>query len=162
MSVKTTDLCDEYAAELTICKEEFRSYGKRKAFSGPISTAKVLEDNVLVKQQLETIPAGHVLVVDGGGSRNCALLGDRLAGIAIERGLAGIIVNGCVRDTADLAQMDIGVLALGSHPLKSKKEGKGATDITVAFGEVQWKPGNVVYADEDGIVTAKRDLAQQQ
>src|SRR5690625_5729104 len=116
MSFKTTDLCDEFSNELAICKQGFKSYGGKQAFSGPISTVKVLEDNVLVKNALETIPKGHVLVVDGGGSNNCALLGDRLAGIAVKRSLAGIIVYGCVRDTADLAHMDVGVLALGSNP----------------------------------------------
>jgi len=158
MSFKTTDLCDEFSSELAICKQEFQSYGGKQAFSGPISTVKVLEDNVLVKQSLETIPKGHVLVVDGGGSNNCALLGDRLAGIAVNRGLAGIIVYGCVRDTADLAHMDVGVLALRSNPLKSKKAGKGDTDIAVSFGEVEWKPGNYVYVDEDGVIVSERAL----
>jgi len=99
-----------------------------------------------------------VLVVDGGGSNNCALLGDRLAGIAVKRGLAGIIVYGCVRDTADLVHMDVGVLALGSNPLKSNKEGKGEADTAVSFGEVEWKPGNYVYVDEDGVIISERAL----
>lgn len=159
MTFKTTDLCDTFSNELTVCKQEFQSYGQKRAFSGPISTVKVLEDNVLVKSALEIIPKGHVLVVDGGGSRNCALLGDRLAAIAVKRELAGIIVYGCVRDTADLANMDVGVLALGPNPLKSEKSGKGETDIAVTFGEVEWVPGNYVYADEDGVVVSERELA---
>jgi len=158
MSFKTTDLCDKFSNELAICKQEFKSFGGKQAFSGPISTVKVLEDNVLVKNALETIPKGHVLAVDGGGSKNCALLGDRLAGIAVKRNLAGIIVYGCVRDTADLAHMDVGVLALGSNPLKSRKEGKGEADIAVTFGEVEWKPGNYVYGDEDGVIVSERAL----
>lgn len=158
MTFKTTDLCDDFSSELAICKQEFRYYGRKRAFSGLVSTVKVLEDNVLVKDALETIPKGHVLVVDGGGSRNCALLGDRLTGIAVSRGLAGIIVYGCVRDTADLADMDVGVLALGSNPLKSIKEGKGERDTAVTFGEVEWKPGNYVYVDEDGVIVAEREL----
>src|SRR5699024_7271843 len=128
------------------------------AFSGPISTVQVLEDNVLVKEALETIPEGHVLVVDGGGSRNCALMGDRLAAIAVQRGLAGVIINGCIRDAADLATMDLGVLALGKNPLKSQKRGNGATNVPVTFGGVSWKPGNYVYADEDGVIVAEREL----
>ncbi|MEW9677293.1 ribonuclease E activity regulator RraA [Lentibacillus sp. L22] len=159
MSLKTTDLCDEFANELSICMQEFQSFGKRTAFSGPISTVKVLEDNVLVKAALETIPKGHVLVVDGGGSKNCALMGDNLAAIGMERGLAGIIIYGCIRDTADINNMDIGVRALGKNPLKSQKKGDGETDIPVTFGGVDWTPGDYVYVDEDGVVVAKRKLA---
>src|SRR5699024_2701512 len=107
---------------------------------------------------LETIPKGHELVVDGGGSNNCALLGDRLAGIAVNRGLAGIIGYGCVRDTADLDRMDVGVLVLRSNSIKSRKEGKGEADIAVTFGEVEWKPGNYVYVDEDGVIVSERAL----
>src|SRR5699024_8967962 len=158
MTWKTTDLCDEFAHELSICKQEFQSLGKKNAFSGPISTVQVLEDNVLVKEALQTIPQGHVLVVDGGGSRNCALMGDRLAAIAVKRELAGIIINGCVRDAADIANMDIGVLTLGKNPLKSHKKGNGERDIIVNFGGVQWKPGNYVYADEDGVILAEKAL----
>lgn len=158
MSFRTADLCDEFSQQLVICKQPFISYGKRRAFSGPISTVQVLEDNVLVKEALQSIPKGNVLVVDGGGSRNCALLGDRLAGIAVERELAGIIIHGCVRDAADLRDMDVGILSLGSNPLKSKKEGKGSRDVPVIFGEATWKPGNYIYADEDGIIIAEKKL----
>lgn len=158
MLLKTADLCDEFSNELTICKQPFTSYGLKKAFSGPISTVKVLEDNILVRESLETIPEGHILVVDGGASRNCALMGDRLAQIVVDRKLAGVIINGCIRDSADIAQMDVGVLALGTNPLKSDKEGKGEKEITLNFGEVKWKPGNVAYVDEDGIVISEKDL----
>jgi regulator of ribonuclease activity A len=158
MTFKTADLCDDFSKELEVCKVEFRSYGGRKRFFGPISTVKVWEDNVLVKEALQTIPKGNVLVVDGGGSKDCALLGDRLGEIAQERGLAGIIINGCVRDTVDLGNLEIGILALGSNPLKSKKEGKGERNVTVRFGDMEWKPGYYVYADEDGILIATRPL----
>lgn len=158
MNVKTADLCDDYSNELSICRLEFNSYGKQKMFSGPISTVSVFEDNVLVREALETIPEGHVLVVDGGGSRNCALMGDRLGEIAQERSLAGVIINGCVRDVAELAKLHIGILAIGSMPLKSKKEGKGSRNIPLQFGDITWEPGNYVYADEDGVILAKEKL----
>ena len=116
---------------------------------------------MLVKRALQTIPEGHVLVVDGGGSKRCALLGDRLGEIAEERKLSGIIINGCVRDTAALAELNIGVLALGSNPLKSIKRGEGEENIPVAFGEVKWVPGQYVYADEDGVVVAETPLQKQ-
>lgn len=158
MTFKTADLCDDFSEELSICKQAFISYGKRASFSGPISTVKILEDNVLVRAALETIPAGNVLVVDGEASRNCALMGDMLAAIAVKRELAGVIIYGCIRDTVDISTMDLGVLALGSNPLKSKKAGKGSTDITVTFGEVDWVPGDYVYVDEDGVILSKRAL----
>ncbi|MBO8171945.1 MAG: ribonuclease E activity regulator RraA [Bacillaceae bacterium] len=161
MKLKTADLCDRYSSELQVVRPSqfpFRSYGRKKSFSGPIVTVDVLEDNVLVKKAIETIPAGSVLVVDGHGSDKCALLGDRLAGIAVSRGISGIIINGYVRDSDELPDMDLGVLALGSMPLKSKKEGKGKEQVTLNFGGVEWKPGDYVYADEDGVVIATREL----
>ena len=161
-NMKTADLCDDFSEELNVCYLELKSYGGKKRFSGPIFTVKVFEDNVLVKRALQTIPEGHVLVVDGGGSKRCALLGDRLGEIAEERKLAGVIINGCVRDTAELAKLDIGVLALGSNPLKSIKRGEGEENITVTFGEVKWVPGHYVYADEDGVVVAEKPLEKQQ
>lgn len=136
----------------------FRSFGGKQQFSGPIATVKVFKDNVLVREALETVPEGSVLVVDGGGSKQCALMGDRLGEIAVSRGLAGVIINGCVRDSAELSQMEIGVMALAPMPLKSRKEGKGDRDIPVTFGGVNWEPGHYVYADEDGIVVSPRAL----
>ncbi|MFB5085605.1 ribonuclease E activity regulator RraA [Psychrobacillus sp. PGGUH221] len=158
MNFKTTDLCDDFSNEIQVIGSDFISYGKKKSFSGPISTVKVFEDNVLVKQSLETIPSGNVLVVDGGGSRRCALLGDRLGEIAQERGLAGVIINGCARDTSELSKLEIGIFALGSNPLKSQKAGKGEQDVAVQFLGVEWNPGYFVYADEDGVIISKRKL----
>jgi len=158
MMKKTADLCDEFGKELEVCQQEFRSYGKKKQFDGPISTVRVFEDNTLVKQSLETIPEGNVLVVDGGGSKRCALVGDMLGEIAVNRKLAGVIINGCVRDSAELAQLDIGILALGTNPLRSKKDGKGEKDIIVTFGGIDWNPGDYIYADEDGIVISSKKL----
>ena len=158
MEFKNADLCDVHAAKVEVCQAEFKSYGKKPKFYGPIATVKAFEDNVLVLEALETIPAGHVLVVDGGGSKRCALMGDRLAKIAQDRGLAGVIINGCVRDTEDLIHMEIGILALGSNPLKSKKEGKGERQVTVSFGGIQWQPGWHVYADQDGILLSEERL----
>ena len=158
MNVKTADLCDEYGKEVDVCQLEFKSYGEKRQLFGKISTVRVFADNVFVKKALETIPEGHVLVVDGGGSKRCALLGDRLGDIAAMRKLAGVIINGCVRDVAELKELDIGVLAIGSNPLRSEKKGKGDTDISVTFGGVTWNSGEYVYADEDGVIVSSRKL----
>lgn len=159
--MKTADLCDDFASELKVCTMEFRSYGKHKRFSGPIATVKVFEDNVFVKEALQTVPAGTVLVVDGGGSRRCALMGDRLGAIAEERQLAGVIINGCIRDAADIAEQEIGVMAIGTNPMKSIKVGKGQTNIPLQFGDIEWVPGHYVYADEDGIIVAERPVHEE-
>ncbi|UQD51158.1 S-adenosylmethionine--2-demethylmenaquinone methyltransferase [Bacillus methanolicus] len=158
MNFKTADLCDDFSNELEVCTLEFKSYGKKTSFYGPLYTVKVFEDNVLVKEALEDVPAGSVLVVDGGGSKRCALLGDRLGEIAERRGLAGVIINGCVRDTAELKDLHVGILAIGSNPLKSKKEGKGERNVPVIFGEVEWTPGKFAYADEDGVIVSNKKL----
>ncbi|MFD1427911.1 ribonuclease E activity regulator RraA [Kroppenstedtia sanguinis] len=156
--MKTADLCDSHSQKLQICEPILTSFGGKQQFSGPIHTVKVLEDNVLVRKALETLPEGSVLVVDGGGSKKCALMGDRLGEIAISRKLSGVIINGCIRDSAELAKMDLGVLALATMPLKSKKEGKGEQNITVQFGGVDWEPGHYVYIDEDGVVISPEKL----
>ncbi|MBY0155801.1 ribonuclease E activity regulator RraA [Cytobacillus oceanisediminis] len=158
MDFKTADLCDDHSKELLICQQEFKSYGQKRKFSGPISTVRVFEDNVLVVEALESIPEGSVLVVDGGGSKRCALMGDRLGEIAQSRKLAGVIIYGCVRDTVELGSLDTGILALGSNPLKSRKEGKGDRNIPVTFGGIDWKPGEYVYADEDGVIVSSKAL----
>ncbi len=155
---KTADLCDDHASTLQVCDLDFRSYGKRKRFSGKIETVNIYEDNVLFLEALESVPEGSVIVVNGGGSRKCALMGDRLAGIAASRGLAGVIINGCVRDSADLATIDVGIFALGTNPLKSHKRGEGERNGTFAFGGVIWNPGDYVYADEDGVIVSKQPL----
>lgn len=158
MNLKTTDICDRFPEEVEVCAPVFTSYGAVGSFSGPISTVEVYEDNVLVLEALEDLEPGSVLVVDGGGSKRCALLGDRLASIAASRGLAGIIINGCVRDSRDLAGINVGVLALATHPRRSGKEGEGRRDVPVEFGGVRWTPGHHVYADEDGVVLASTNL----
>ncbi|MCP1124222.1 ribonuclease E activity regulator RraA [Bacillus sp. 3103sda1] len=155
---RTTDLYDAYETEVEVCKPLFQSYGKKKQFHGKIATVKVKDDNVLVKQALETLPEGTVLVVDGEGSTNCALLGDNLANIAKERNLAGIIIYGCVRDCVELSKIEFGILAIATMPKRSVKEGKGETNIPVSFGGVSWIPGDYVYVDEDGVILSKKEI----
>ncbi|QFG00770.1 RraA family protein [Psychrobacillus glaciei] len=158
LDFKTTDLCDDYSDALQISDIAFRSFGKKTSFSGKIETVNVYEDNVLLVEALESVQEGSVIVVDGRGSKRCALLGDRLAGIAQSRKLAGVIINGYVRDSVDLAKMNVGILALGTHPLKSKKDGTGERNSILHFGGVDWKPGEYVYADEDGVIISKKSL----
>lgn len=148
----TTDLSDERGDDVAHCRPVFRNFGGRSHFSGPIATVSCLEDNVLYEQALNDVPEGTVIVVDGGGSLCCALMGDRLGGIAVDRGLPGVIINGCVRDTEELAALDVAVLALAPHPRRSAKTGRGARDVAVAFADVLWIPGHVAHGDADGVI----------
>ena len=156
--LKTADLCDEYAEVLKLCRTSFYSYGEKKEFHGEIRTVEVFEDNALVKESLETLEAGTVLIVDGGVSKNRALLGDMLAAIAAERNISGVIINGCVRDSRDLAGIEVGIKAIGTCPFKSIKRGEGKKGERLSFGEVEWIPGHYVYADEDGIIISEKPV----
>lgn len=160
MSFKTADLCDQYPEIIQTAEPIFKPYGRKSSFSGLIATAKVFEDNLLVRKMLETSGAGKVLVVDGGGSLRCALLGDRLATLAIRNGWYGVVLNGCIRDSKEISKMDIAVKALGTNPIKSNKQGTGETNIPVQFAGVEFIPGEFIYADEDGIIISKQQLIE--
>ncbi|MFB4164682.1 ribonuclease E activity regulator RraA [Alteribacillus sp. JSM 102045] len=154
----TADICDVHKEKVLLADPLFQSFGQKTSFSGPIHTVRVLEDNVLVKKALESIPEGSVLVVDGGGSTRCALMGDNLAAIAEERNLAGVIIHGCIRDSVEINEMQVGVRALGTNPFKSIKKGEGESAVSLRFANVEWKPGAWVYADADGILLSDEEL----
>ena len=158
MTIAVADLCDAHHDKIKLAEPIFKQFGKKTSISGSIVTVKVFEDNVLVKKALETIPEGSLLVVDGGASKRCALMGDNLAAIAVNRKLAGVIINGCIRDSAEINAMDIGVFALGTNPFKSIKEGKGQQNIPVQFAGLNWQPGYFAYADSDGIIISENKL----
>ena len=158
MPFKTADLCDDHGDRLQIAEPGFSSYGGKPRFHGEIVTLKLFEDNSLVREAVGSAGDGKVLVVDGGGSLRCALLGDLLAARAVENGWSGLLINGCIRDSADIARMPLGVRALATHPLKSVKRGVGETNVPVRFAGVTFRPGDTLYADEDGIVISGSDL----
>ena len=158
MDFQTTDLCDANEGKVRAVAPMFRSYGGKTRFSGPIRTLKVFEDNALVRSTLETAGKGAVLVVDAGGSMRCAMVGDQLALLGVKNNWAGVIVYGCIRDSGPIASMEIGVFALGTHPMKSIKKGAGDVDIPVTFGGVTFTPGQYIYADEDGVIVSETPL----
>jgi regulator of ribonuclease activity A len=159
MTFSTPDICDEFASRVQVLEPLFRDYGGKHKFHGEIVTVKCHEDNSMVKSTLATAGQGKVLVVDGGGSLRCALLGDQLAAMAIENGWQGVLVNGCVRDVEILKDMMLGVRALESHPLKSEKRGEGEIGVIVRFAGVSFEPGQYLYADENGMLVAREKLA---
>ncbi len=159
--MKTTDLCDQYGDQLVIAEAiGFKSFGRRHEFHGQIETVKCHEDNSFVRAALEKNGTGKVLVVDGGGSRRCALLGDNIAGLAFQNGWNGIIVFGCIRDSAAVSNIDIGILALGTNPKKSAKNNAGSAGIPVHFAGVDFIPAAFVYVDEDGMVLSTQELME--
>lgn len=160
----TAEACDSNAAllasgDLRALQPIFKIYGQCRAFSGPIVTLRVFEDNVIVRELLETRGEGRVLVIDGGGSMRCALVGGNLGQLAQNMGWAGIVVNGCIRDVDEINGCDIGVRALASHPTKSNKKGIGEKHVPVQIAGTLIQDGEWLYADSDGILISKSELS---
>lgn len=156
--MKTADLCDHYSEQVQMAEEAFADLGGRILFSGQIHTIKAFEDNSVVREAVAEPGEGKVLVIDGGGSMRRAMLGDMLAEKAVKNGWNGVVINGCIRDSAEIATMDIGVKALGTHPCKTEKRGLGDRDVSVRFAGVDFVPGHYLYADEDGIIVSETAL----
>ena len=143
---------DEHPGRALVCELQLRDFGAVTAFSGTVATVRCDEDNVLVKQRVGEPGDGRVLVVDGGGSLHCALVGDNVAGLALANGWAGFVLNACVRDVAALAALRLGIKAIGTCPRPSGKTGAGEIDVPVSFGGATFQLGAVLYADADGVV----------
>ena len=158
MDIKTTDLSDQFESSVQVADPLFRNYGGVQSFGGQMVTLKVFEDNSLVRREAESDGRGRVLVVDGGGSLRCALVGDLVAQLACDNNWAGLIINGCIRDAAEVAAIPIGVKALNTNPKRSFKRDSGERQIAVRFASLSFEPDHYVYADEDGILVASQDL----
>lgn len=162
MDFQTADLCDRHEAllgkELRVAAPIFRCFGGQPKFSGIVVTLKLFEDNSLVRDTLGTPGHGKVLVVDGGASLRCALLGDQLAALAEQHSWSGIVINGCIRDSVAINHSQIGVRALATHPQKSVKRGVGERDLPVTFAGITFHPGEWLYADEDGLLVSTQAL----
>ena len=163
MTFATTDICDDHPqlledGRLAILPPVYRHFGQRARFCGRVTTLKVFEDNSLVRSTLEAPGNGNVLVVDGGASLRCALVGGQLALLAQDNGWAGIVVDGCVRDTDEINACDVGVRALAAHPKKSTKNGVGERNVRVFVSGIAVNPGDWIYADADGVLVAQQKL----
>jgi regulator of ribonuclease activity A len=151
----TSDVVHQHGDGAVVCTIDFRQYGGRRVFEGPVSTVRCHEDNVLVKRRLGEPGDGAVLVVDGGGSLRVALVGGIVAGLARDNGWAGVVIHGCVRDVASLKDIRLGIMALGSTPRPSGKSGSGELDVLVTFGGMTFRPGAMLFGDDDGIVVVE-------
>jgi regulator of ribonuclease activity A len=154
----TADLCDAYPDAVRVAEPLLHSYGGVIRFGGQMETLQVFEDNGLVREVLETAGRGRVLVVDGGGSLRTALVGGRLASLAQTNGWSGLVINGCIRDSAEIAELTIGMRALSTSPRRSSKAGVGTRGIMLTFAGLTFTTGEYLYADEDGVLVANRSL----
>jgi len=155
MNDTTSDISDKLHPDVQYLEPVYKSYGAKTSFSGRIITIKCYEDNSLVEKALKTNGKDSVLVIDAGGSMNCAMLGDKRAADAIKNEWEGILVHGLIRDSATINKMEISIRALGVCPLKSIKKGAGDSNLTVNFSGVTFTPGEYLYADEDGVIVIK-------
>jgi len=158
----TCDFCDTHKADVSgdvrALPAIFKSLGARLAFHGEVATVKCYEDNSAVKAAVESPGRGRILVVDGGGSLRRALLGGNLAAAAARNGWAGVVIDGCARDAAELSVLNMGILALALHPMPTLRTGQGLTDVSVFVQGVPIHPGEWLYADADGLVISARPL----
>ena len=156
------DLCDVHVASPTrprvVEPGLLVPYGLRRRFHGQIETVRCYESNPSVRSVLSTPGLGRVLIVDGGGSRRCALLGDEIASLAVSNSWSGVIVHGCIRDSAIINGLELGVMAIGTHPVKSVKTHPGELGVAVNFGGVEFAPGCWAYVDEDGVMVSEVPL----
>ncbi|MCP9760111.1 RraA family protein [Aquitalea sp. S1-19] len=158
MNFLTTDLYDANEGRVQVMLPLLQSYGGRPRFFGQIVTLKLFEDNTLVREVLGTPGLGKVLVIDGGGSLRCALLGDQIAELAVKNQWEGVVIWGCIRDSVAINQLDIGVRALATNPKKSVKRGEGQQNLLLSFGDVTFTQGEWLYADEDGVLLSAVQL----
>ena len=156
LSFATCDLCDTFRNDSSgffrVLPPVFKNFGGVQKFCGAVVTVKCFEDNSWVKAAVDSNGDGRVLVVDGGGSLRRALLGGNLAAAAARNGWAGVVIDGCVRDVAELALCQVGIRALATMPLPTEKRQQGQQDVPVQVQGVWVRPGDWLYADDDGMV----------
>ncbi len=156
--IPTADLVDIIGDDAVSCDTQFQNLGGAIDFHGTITTVKCFQDNALLKSILSENNPGGVLVIDGDASVHTALVGDIIAGLGKDHGWTGVVVNGAIRDSAVIGEMDFGCKALGTNPRKSSKTGAGDRDVVVSFGGVDFIPGHYLYADSDGIVISENPV----
>jgi regulator of ribonuclease activity A len=155
---QTTDLYDDFEGNVQTCSTQFRDFGSIRSYSGRIRTVRCKNDNQLFRALLDEPGDGCVVVVDGGGSTSNALMGDIIAAKGKANGWAGCVINGAVRDSAELANIEFGAKAIGTNPAKSTKTGAGEVDVVVEFGGTRFEPGHWIYCDEDGVLVSPVEI----
>ena len=152
MTDSTCDLYDSLGTRARVLPPLFQDFGGRPRFGGVIVTVRCFEDNSRVKEVLATAGRGKVLVVDGGGSQRCALMGDLIARSAVDNGWEGVVIYGCIRDRVALRDLALGIKALAAIPRKSERRGEGQIQLPIEIAGVACRPGDRLVADEDGVI----------
>ena len=158
MTFKTADLCDQHAATVQVVLPGLRDFGGSPRFFGPMVTLKALNDFSQVRSQLKSPGNGRVLVVDNAALPQSAMLGDLLAGAAVENRWSGVVIYGCVRDTVDIREMPLGIRALASVPARGENQGRGELNVELSFLGAIFRPGEILYCDEDGMLLSPDPL----
>jgi regulator of ribonuclease activity A len=158
MSFKTADLSDENEGRVQVILPGLLNFGSKTRFYGEMVTIKSMGDFSLVRDQVKSPGDARVLVVDNDALMDCAMLGDLLAAAAQDNAWQGVVINGCIRDSADIAAMDIGVKALATIPMRGRRDGKGELNVEVEFLGAVFRPGEYLYSDEDGILLCAEAL----
>ena len=156
--IRTADICDDFGDETLVCELAFEDYAGRDHFHGEVMTFATHEDNGGLRELLARGGAGKVLVVDGRGSRRRALCGGNIAALAYEHGWAGLVFNGCIRDSHEFTDLDFGVKAVGATAMPPRKDGTGRVGVEIYFGGVVFHPGDYVYADRDAVIVLTRPV----
>ncbi|WP_127902421.1 ribonuclease E activity regulator RraA [Solirhodobacter olei] len=156
--MKTADIHDAFSSEVEVCSLSFLILGRKRSFFGPVATLQCFEDHALLKSELEMPGKGRVLVVDGGGSLQSALFGDKMAGLLFHNDWAGIIIHGAIRDRDEIDCLEVGVRCLGVTPRRSAGAGIGSQEVPVEIGGTTFRPGDYVYCDADGLLISRRAL----
>lgn len=156
--IRTADICDDFADEVMVCQLALNDYAGRSHFHGEAVTFDTYEDNQGISDVLMRGGAGKVLVIDGRGSRRCALCGGNIAAKALEHGWEGIILNGCIRDSHEVADLDLGVKAMGTTAMPPRTNGIGRADVEIYIGGITIHPGDYIYADQDAVIVLTRPV----
>ena len=155
MLITTADLCDRDGSDARPCIADWRSFGGRKSATGLVQTVRAFEDAALILQTLNTEGEGRILVVDAGGSRRVAVLGDRMAGVGMKHGWTGVLIYGAVRDVEALGGLDFGVFALGCAPMRCNMAGTGEIGVELSIAGTPVRPGDLIAVDADGVALSR-------
>lgn len=159
MKLGTPDICDQYRDDVQLAQPVFKSYGGCSSVSAKIETLKIYQENAMFWDILRQPGESRVLFVDASADYG-AVMGDKMALIAVENGWRGMVINGYIRDTAIIKTLPLAVWALGSCPMKGTMKSEPKLSLPVQFHHLNVTPGMYVYADEDGILVVPKPLPE--
>lgn len=158
---ETPDVSDMLNRMYTMCAE-LHNLIDHSAFVGPACTVKVYPgDNLMVHKALDIARPGDVIVVDAGGHRANAIIGDLVAQKARHRGIQAFIIDGLVRDLPACVEVGLPIFARGVTPIGPLHRGPGEINYPVSCGGIVVNPGDIICADDNGVVVVRQDFAEE-